>query len=79
MFGIALIKQADLNVLQEKAGIVDIAQEEIERLPFHRDVHRLIEQSPEYLEGIKQGVVHLAFNPGWREAIKKEVAHEAQT
>jgi hypothetical protein len=39
-------------------------------LPFIKDVHRLIEKHPEYLEGIRAGVVHIGFNPGHREAIK---------
>ncbi len=33
-------------------------------LAFYRDVHALIKRSPEYLEGIRAGVVHLAFDPG---------------
>lgn len=35
-------------------------------LPFYRDVHRLIKKYPEYLDGIREGRVHLAFNPGER-------------
>jgi len=40
-------------------------------LPFYRDIKRLIDRRPEYAEGIKEGVVHLAFLPGY--APKKAV------
>ena len=33
-------------------------------LPFHREVNRLIRDNPEYLDGIRKGIVHVAFNPG---------------
>lgn len=33
-------------------------------LPFIKDIHVLIKKHPEYLEGIRQGVVHIGFNPG---------------
>ena len=42
-------------------------------LPFHREVDRLISKHPEYLKGIADGVVHLAFDPGHK---PKEPAHE---
>ena len=32
-------------------------------LPFYRDITALIKRNPEYLEGIRDGVVHLAFDP----------------
>ena len=35
-------------------------------LPFHREVNRLIRDNPEYLDGIRKGIVHVAFNPGQR-------------
>ena len=34
------------------------------QLPFIRDVHRIIKEHPEYADGIRAGVVHLAYNPG---------------
>jgi hypothetical protein len=39
-------------------------------LPFIRDVHRLIKKYPEYLDGIREGRVHVAFDPGWREIMQ---------
>ena len=33
-------------------------------LPFHREVNRLIRDNPDYLDGIRKGIVHVAFNPG---------------
>jgi hypothetical protein len=44
--------------------------------PFYREIKRLIAEKPEYQAGIEKGVVHLAFDPGWREAMRKEAAHE---
>ena len=41
-------------------------------LPFYKEVHRLIDKYPEYLEGIKKGVVHLAFDPGQRQPIVED-------
>jgi len=38
-------------------------------LPFYKEVHALIERHPEYLEGKRKGVVHLAFDPGCRQGI----------
>lgn len=35
-----------------------------EDFPFFNDIRRLIERRPEYAQGIKEGVVHLAFLPG---------------
>lgn len=32
-------------------------------LPFIREVHRLIEKNPKYLDGIRQGTVHIKFKP----------------
>ena len=32
-------------------------------LPFIREVHRLIEKNPKYLDGIRNGTVHLSKNP----------------
>ena len=43
MFGLTIIKTADL--------------------PFYREIAALIKRHPEYLEGIRDGVVHLAFDP----------------
>ena len=37
-----------------------------DELPFHREVTRLIRENPTYLDGIRRGVVHLAFHPGQR-------------
>lgn len=40
------------------------------RMPFFRDVQRLIAENPEYAEGIERGIVHLHFDPGYREGIR---------
>lgn len=46
-------------------------------LPFYREVHRLIEKNPQYLDGIREGTVHLKFRPKCapvkqRSAVEKE-------
>jgi len=47
--------------------------------PFYKEIKRLIAAHSEYQEGIEKGVVHLAFDPGQREAMKakKEATDEA--
>jgi ribosomal protein L7/L12 len=41
-------------------------------LPFYEEVHRLIEKHPEYLEGIKQGTVHIRFGANQSPFPKRE-------
>lgn len=47
-----------------------IVIESAKNWPFYREVHRLISEHPEYAEGIERGIVHLHFDPGYREAIR---------
>jgi len=42
-------------------GLKIISEKEF---PFVREIQRLIKDRPEYLDGIRAGVVHLAYNPG---------------
>ncbi len=32
-------------------------------LPFYKEVHRLIEKKPDYLDGIRKGIVSVGYHP----------------
>jgi len=45
-------------------------------LPFHKDVNYLIKRHPEYLQGIRDGVVHIRFNAKHSPFPKHEKKHK---